>query len=64
MKQIKKLDVLQKDLDKLKCLNELPEMLKSSIDEYYKAKKERDPQMAGQIASQEGVQEERDPVNI
>lgn len=40
LKQIKKLDVLQKDLDKLKYLNELPEMLKEAINTYERTKKD------------------------
>ena len=39
LKQIKKLDVLQQDLDKLKQLSELPDKLKSSIEKYHKFKR-------------------------
>ncbi len=39
LKQIKKLDMLRKDLDKLKNLNEMPELLASSIERYNAAKK-------------------------
>ena len=38
LKQIKKLDILQKDLDKLKYLSELPEMFKEALDVYQKFK--------------------------
>ena len=34
LKQIKKLDILQKDLDKLKYLNELPDLLRQSIETF------------------------------
>lgn len=63
LKQIKKLDVLQRDLDKLKCLSELPDMLKSSIDNYFKAKKEKEAQAAARIQSQ-GSDDAEDLVNI
>lgn len=39
LKQIKKLDVLQTDLNKLRHLSELPEMFKSAIDTYSSCKK-------------------------
>ena len=38
LKQIKKLDILQKDLDKLKHLSELPEMFKEALDMYQRFK--------------------------
>lgn len=39
MKQIRKLDALQKDLDKLRCLNEMPEMLTNAINLYQDKKR-------------------------
>ena len=36
LKKIQKLDVLRKDLDKLKYLSELPEMFKGALEEYNK----------------------------
>ena len=34
LKKIQKLDILRKDLDKLKYLSELPEMFKNALDTY------------------------------
>ena len=39
LKQMKKLDILQKDLDKLRYLSELPDMLRGCIEMYHERKK-------------------------
>jgi hypothetical protein len=41
LKQIKKMDILQKDLDKLRYLSELPEMFKEAIELYETSKNDR-----------------------
>ena len=43
LKKIQKLDVLRKDLDKLKYLSELPEMFKKSLDTYAQSKSSQKP---------------------
>lgn len=40
--------MLSKDLEKLKCLSELPEMLKKAIDTYHNLKKDTQPNGASQ----------------
>lgn len=41
LKQIKKMDILQKDLDKLRYLSELPEKFKEAIEIYEHLKNEK-----------------------
>ena len=51
LKQIKKLDILQKDLDKLKYLSELPDMFKEALDTYQRVKSTNGVQLSLQNPS-------------
>lgn len=60
LKKIQKLDILRKDLDKLKYLSELPEMFKNALDIYAQSKSAQKPQPTGLS----GQSEESQTVNL